>query len=202
MPSDLPTAPAGALEPVPPAKASTLGSSAQGTAELAPESLDLALPDLALPEPTSAEPASAKPARLDAPASEQELVEQAPAMAQVTSEATPEGLAEAGVAAKSSSPPRKGPLSFLSGALTSGLLAWVCLGLSARVVGYYAEHPPHYEAQFAQSIATAMKTLIVGMCFLATFSFAFIGIGLLLTFLRSLRPALRNLRSAAGSKAS
>ena len=132
MPSDLPTAPAGALEPVPPAKASTQGSSAQGTAELAPESLDPASP-----EPTSAEPASAKPARLDAPASEQELAEQAPAMAQVTSEATPEGLAEAGVAAKSSSPPRKGPLSFLSGALTSGLLAWVCLGLSARVVGYY-----------------------------------------------------------------
>jgi hypothetical protein len=31
-----------------------------------------------------------------------------------------------------------------------------------------------------------MKTLIVGMCFLATFSFAFIGLGLFLTFLRSL----------------
>ncbi len=89
-----------------------------------------------------------------------------------------------------SAAPRKGPLSFLSGALTSGLLAWVCLGLSGRVVGYYAEHPPHYDVQIAQSIATALKTLIVGMCFLATFSFAFIGIGLLLTFLRSLRPAV------------
>ena len=86
--------------------------------------------------------------------------------------------------------PRKGPLSFLTGALTSGLLAWFCLGLSGRVVGYYAEHPPHYDAQIAQSIATALKTLLVGMCFLATFSFAFIGIGLLLTFLRSLRPAV------------
>jgi hypothetical protein len=82
--------------------------------------------------------------------------------------------------------PRKGPLSFLSGALTSGLLAWLSLGLSQKVVGYYAEHPPHYSAQIAQSIATALKTLIVGMCFLATFSFAFIGIGLALTFLRSL----------------
>ncbi|MEI7952148.1 MAG: DUF3082 domain-containing protein [Synechococcaceae cyanobacterium ELA182] len=103
---------------------------------------------------------------------------------------------------QASSPPRKGPLSFLTGALTSGLLAWVCLGLSARVVGYYAEHPPHYEAQFAQSIATAMKTLIVGMCFLATFSFAFIGVGLLLTFLRSLRPALRSLPPAASGRPS
>jgi hypothetical protein len=85
--------------------------------------------------------------------------------------------------------PRKGPLSFLSGALTSGLLAWLSLGLSQKVVGYYAEHPPHYSAQIAQSIATALKTLIVGMCFLATFSFAFIGIGLTLTFVRSLLPA-------------
>lgn len=82
--------------------------------------------------------------------------------------------------------PRKGPLSFLSGALTSGLLAWLSLGLSQRVVVYYGEHPPHYDAQIAQSIAVALKTLIVGMCFLATFTFAFVGLGLALTFLRSL----------------
>lgn len=87
--------------------------------------------------------------------------------------------------------PRKGPLSYLSGALTSGLLAWLCLGLSQRVVAHYALHPPHYSSQIAQSIATALKTLIVGMCFLATFSFAFIGLGLLLTFLRSLLPGYR-----------
>jgi len=85
--------------------------------------------------------------------------------------------------------PRKGPLSFLSGALTSGLLAWLCLGLSQKVVGYYALHPPHYEARVAQSIATALKTMIVGMTFLATFSFAFVGLGLTLVFLRSLLPA-------------
>jgi hypothetical protein len=84
---------------------------------------------------------------------------------------------------------RKGPLSLLSGALTSGLLAWLALGLSRRVVAYYALHPPHYGSQVAQSIATALKTLLVGMCFLATFSFAFIGLGLFLTFLRSLLPA-------------
>lgn len=95
---------------------------------------------------------------------------------------------DAGTAAGDTTParPRKGPLSFLSGALTSGLLAWLCLGLSQKVVAYYAVHPPHYSAQIAQSIATALKTLIVGMCFLATFSFAFIGLGLALTFVRSL----------------
>ncbi|MFM7268908.1 MAG: DUF3082 domain-containing protein, partial [Cyanobium sp.] len=48
---------------------------------------------------------------------------------------------------------------------------------------------PHYEARVAQSIATALKTMIVGTCFLATFSFAFVGLGLLLVFLRSLTRA-------------
>jgi len=86
-------------------------------------------------------------------------------------------------------PPRKGPLSFLSGAITSVLLGWLCLGLSQRVLAWYATHPPHYSSPMAQSIATAVKTLVVGMSFLATFSFLFIGLGLFLTFVRSLWPA-------------
>jgi hypothetical protein len=81
---------------------------------------------------------------------------------------------------------RKGPLSFLSGALTAGLLSWLCLGLSRRLALYYALHPPHYASSVAQSIATALKTLLVGMAFLATFSFGFIALGLSLAFLRSL----------------
>lgn len=85
--------------------------------------------------------------------------------------------------------PRKGPLSFLSGALTAGLLSWLCLGLSRRMALYYALHPPHYTSAIAQSIATALKTLLLGMAFLATFSFGFIALGLSLAFLRSLgRP--------------
>ena len=84
---------------------------------------------------------------------------------------------------------RKGPLNFLFGALTSTLLAWLALKLSGSVLAYYRLHPPHYEAALSQSIATALKTLIVGMCFLATFSFAFIGLGLGLVFLRSLMHA-------------
>jgi hypothetical protein len=86
-------------------------------------------------------------------------------------------------------PPRKGPLSFLSGALTSAVLGWLCLGFSQRLLTWYAAHPPHYASPVAQSIATAVKTLILGMSFLATFSFLFIGLGLFLTFLRSLLPA-------------
>lgn len=88
-----------------------------------------------------------------------------------------------------SAAPRKGPLSFLSGSVTAAVLGWLCLGLSQRVVAHYALHPPAYAAAFAQSIATAIKTLAVGMCFLATFSFFFIALGLFLVFIRSLLPA-------------
>ncbi len=83
----------------------------------------------------------------------------------------------------------KGPLSFLSGALTSGLLAVLCLRLSQFMVEYFTLHSPHYSSPMAQSISSAFKTLIIGMCFLATFSFAFIGLGLGLVFLRSLLVA-------------
>ena len=94
----------------------------------------------------------------------------------------------ASASSASTSRPRKGPLSFLSGSLTSFGLGWLALQLAQRIVGYYAEHPPHYDVRFAQSIAVFMKTLFVGMSFLATFTFAFVGIGLFLTFVRSLLP--------------
>jgi hypothetical protein len=101
-----------------------------------------------------------------------------------SADASASGSAEAAAPAK----PRKGPFSFLSGSLTSFGFGWLALQLAQKVVGYYAEHPPHYEARFAQSIAVFMKTLIVGMSFLATFTFAFVGLGLFLTFVRSLLP--------------
>ncbi len=84
---------------------------------------------------------------------------------------------------------KKGPLSFLSGALTSGLLAWLCLGISQKMVMYFALHSPSYNSAFAQSIASGFKTLVIGISFLATFSFAFIGLGLTLVFIRSLFSA-------------
>jgi len=82
--------------------------------------------------------------------------------------------------------PKKGPLSFFLGAITSGLLAWLSLGLSQRIVSYFTYHQPSYNSAIAQSISSAFKTLIVGMSFLATFSFSFIGLGLTIVFLRSL----------------
>jgi hypothetical protein len=112
-----------------------------------------------------------------------------------TADATPDATADVTAAppastSTASSPKRqrKGPISFLSGSLTSFGFGWLALQLAQRIVGYYAEHPPHYDVRFAQSIAVFMKTLIVGMSFLATFTFAFVGLGLFFTFLRSLMP--------------
>ncbi len=81
---------------------------------------------------------------------------------------------------------KKGPLSFLSGALTSLLLAWVCLNLSNGIVTYFTLHSPNYSSPIAQSVASGFKTLVIGMSFLATFTFSFIGLGLTLVFIRSL----------------
>ena len=82
--------------------------------------------------------------------------------------------------------PRKGPLSILSGAQTAGLLAWLALVFSRRMVVYFAMHPPHYSSPIAQNIAVTLKTLLVGLSFLATFSTGFVALGLTLVFLRSL----------------
>ncbi len=90
---------------------------------------------------------------------------------------------------KKDSSSKKGPLSFLSGALTSLLLGWLSLLLSEKVVIYFSTHAKQYSSEFAQSIASGFKTLIIGISFLATFTFLFIGIGLTVVFLRSLLPA-------------
>ncbi len=87
------------------------------------------------------------------------------------------------------SAPRKGPLSFFSGALTSGLFAWLCFVLSEKMLIYFSIHSFDYSSPIAQSIASGFKTLVIGMCFLATFTFSFIGLGLFLVFIRSLFDA-------------
>jgi hypothetical protein len=52
----------------------------------------------------------------------------------------------------------KGPLSYLSGSLTSGLFCAFSVWITLKLITYYSLHPPHYSQQFAQSIATALKT--------------------------------------------
>ena len=84
------------------------------------------------------------------------------------------------------SEPKKGPLSFLSGSITSLSFGLLSLFISKKIVLYFSIHTPNYSSQVAQSIASGFKTLIIGISFLATFTFGFIGLGLFLVFIRSL----------------
>ena len=85
-----------------------------------------------------------------------------------------------------SSEPKKGPLSFLSGSITSLSFSLLSLFISKKIVLYFSMHTPNYSSPIAQSIASGFKTLIIGISFLATFTFGFIGLGLFLVFIRSL----------------
>ena len=82
--------------------------------------------------------------------------------------------------------PKKGPLSFFSGSVTSLSFALLSLFISRKIVLYFSFHSPTYSSAIAQSIASGFKTLIIGISFLATFTFGFIGLGLFLVFIRSL----------------
>ena len=85
-----------------------------------------------------------------------------------------------------SSEQKKGPLSFLSGSITSLSFSFLSLFISKKIVLYFSIHTPNYSSPIAQSIASGFKTLIIGISFLATFTFGFIGLGLFLVFIRSL----------------
>ena len=86
----------------------------------------------------------------------------------------------------SSSENKKGPLSFLSGSITSLSFSLLSLFISKKIVLYFSIHTPNYSSPIAQSIASGFKTLIIGISFLATFTFGFIGLGLFLVFIRTL----------------
>ena len=87
---------------------------------------------------------------------------------------------------RATSEPKKGPISFLSGSITSLSFSLLSLFISKKIVLYFAIHTPNYSSPIAQSIASGFKTLIIGISFLATFTFGFIGLGLFLVFIRSL----------------
>ena len=83
-------------------------------------------------------------------------------------------------------PTSKGPLSYLSGSLTSGVFCAISVWITLKLITYYSLHPPQYSQRFAQSIATALKTLIIGSGCVAVFSFGLIAAGLLLLFFQAL----------------
>ena len=81
--------------------------------------------------------------------------------------------------------PEKGPLSFISGSLTSFLLCIIFYFISNKIAIYFSLHKPSNPSEIVQSISSSINTLIIGLSFLLTFSFAFIGLGLFIVFIRS-----------------
>ena len=79
----------------------------------------------------------------------------------------------------------KGPLSFITGSLTSFLLFIFFYFISNKIVIYFAIHKPSNTSEIVQKISSSINTLIIGLTFLLTFSFAFIGFGLFIVFIRS-----------------
>ena len=81
--------------------------------------------------------------------------------------------------------PEKGPLSFITGSLTSFSLCILSYFISNKIVIYFSQHKPSNSSEIVQSISSSINTLIIGLSFLLTFSFAFIGLGLFIVFIRS-----------------
>ncbi|MBK16982.1 MAG: hypothetical protein CMK49_03075 [Prochlorococcus sp. SP3034] len=86
---------------------------------------------------------------------------------------------------KISSENSKGPFNFFIGSLTSFILCSFSFILSRKIALYFAIHRPSNSNEIVQSISSSFNTLIVGLSFLATFSFGFIGLGLFIVFIRS-----------------
>ena len=80
--------------------------------------------------------------------------------------------------------PEKGPLSFISGSLTSFILCICFYFISNKIAIYFTLHKPSNSSEIVQSISSSINTLIIGLSFLLTFSFAFIGLGLFIVFIR------------------
>tara|TARA_A100000164_G_scaffold131287_1_gene116403 strand:- start:299 stop:568 length:270 start_codon:yes stop_codon:yes gene_type:complete len=70
--------------------------------------------------------------------------------------------------------PEKGPLSFLTGSLTSFFLCIFSYFISNKIAIYFSLHKPSNSSDIVQSISSSINTLIIGLSFLLTFSFAFI----------------------------
>ena len=81
--------------------------------------------------------------------------------------------------------PEKGPLSFISGSLTSFILCIFFYFISNKIAIYFSLHKPSNSSEIVQSISSNINTLVIGLSFLLTFSFAFIGLGLFIVFVRS-----------------
>lgn len=71
------------------------------------------------------------------------------------------------------------PLRCLTGACLSGSLALLLYRLTSSVTQTLAAHPVEANSQLAQSLAVAVRTLVIGLCTLATGIFTLATVGLI-----------------------
>ncbi|MBE9040215.1 DUF3082 domain-containing protein [Oscillatoriales cyanobacterium LEGE 11467] len=73
----------------------------------------------------------------------------------------------------------KSVLRCFTGSLISGTIASAAYGLTRSISATFAAKPIHSENLTAIKISIAVRTLVMGMCALATFVFALSALGLL-----------------------
>jgi len=71
------------------------------------------------------------------------------------------------------------PLRCFTGAFIAGSLGILLYRLTQAVAYSFATHPLHSHSQIAQSLSTAVRTLVVGLCTMATGVFSIAALGLL-----------------------
>ena len=79
----------------------------------------------------------------------------------------------------------KGPINFLIGSITSFIFSIALYWTSQKIAIYFYSHSPSNSSEIVTKISSSLNTLVIGLAFLATFSFAFIGLGLFIVFIRS-----------------
>lgn len=72
------------------------------------------------------------------------------------------------------------PLRCFLGAFLSGGLAYFLYFLTSSIITTFATKPIHADSQLAFRIATAVRTLVMGLSSLATFIVVFVTFGLIL----------------------
>lgn len=83
------------------------------------------------------------------------------------------------------------PLRCLLGAFISGGLTYGMYSLTAAIIGTYGSKPIASKNQLAINIASAVRTLVMGVSTLATFIFAFVTVGLILLAIQLTFQGLR-----------
>ena len=61
--------------------------------------------------------------------------------------------------------PEKGPLSFLTGSITSIILFIAFYKLSIAISIYFSTHKPTNNSEIVQNISSSLNTLIIGLSF-------------------------------------